>query len=283
MTGVSHRQAPARAAVVRALASIGMRLAPAACLLALAAHDVRAQERAPTPPAPGAHGAASGTEGMSLDRVVRVFLLADQLEYAPAGDEPGVRVEGLGWIGGDYNRLWLRLEGDQPTTAGKSGHTWQADVAYGRLISPFWNALVGARVDTRQWAGERMTRGLVGVGLEGLGPYWIELEPMLYVSQDGDVSARIAGAFDVLFTQRLILQPRLEVNAAVQAVPEIGVGRGLNDIELGARARYEFSRRFAPYVGVNWHRRTGATAGMARAVGESDGDFSVVAGLRAWR
>lgn len=237
--------------------------------------------------AAGAHaqqmpgGGRPRTTSMTLDRTMRTFLLADLLEYSPSGPTNAIRVEGLGWIGGDYNRLWLRAEGDQPTARGQG--EWQADAYYGRLVSPFWNAVVGARLDTRSFGGRRATRGLLAVGFEGLAPYWLEVEPRLYVGQKGDLSAQFTTAFDLLFTQRLIVQPRLELNAALQKVPAFGVGAGLNDVELGARARYEFRREFAPYLGVSWRRRTGGTAVMARRAGEEVSDVSLVAGVRLWR
>lgn len=229
------------------------------------------------------------TTSMMLDRKIRTFLLADVLDIQPNGAARPVNLEGLGWIGGDYNRLYLRAIGEQPTTGG--GGDLQADVLYGRLISPFWTAVAGARLDTRAgWeiaaggsARQRATRGLLAFGLEGLAPYWLEMEPTVFVSQAGDVSARFETAFDLLFTQRLILQPRLEANAAVQRVPEFGVGSGLNDITLGARMRYEVRRKLAPYVGVSWSRRAGGTAAMARASGEPVRSGSVVVGVRLWR
>lgn len=224
-------------------------------------------------------GHAAGT--MELDRVVRTFLLTDVLEYEARSSHQSVHFEGLGWIGGDYNRLWLRALGEQPTNEGTGDY--QVDAYYGRLISPFWNALAGARVDSREWDGRRVNRGLLAIGLEGIAPYWFETEPALYVSQKGDVSARFEAATDVLFSQRFIVQPRLEVNAAAQRVPEFGVGSGINDVNIGFRARYEFTRKFAPYIGVSWVRRTGETAVLARRAGEIDGYRAIVFGLRAWR
>lgn len=224
---------------------------------------------------------AHGIGTMELDRVLRTFLLADVLEYEARSSHESAHFEGLGWIGGDYNRLWLRALAEQPTNEGTGDY--QVDAYYGRLISPFWNALAGARVDSREWNGRRVNRGLLAIGLEGIAPYWFETEPTLYVSQKGDVAARFEAATDVLFSQRLIVQPRLEVNAAAQRVPEFGVGSGINDVNIGFRARYEFTRKFAPYIGVSWVRRTGETAVLARRAGEIDGYRAIVFGLRAWR
>ena len=164
------------------------------------------------------------------------------------------------------------------------GNDLAADVSYGRLVSPFWSAPAGVRVESRlAEPGRRRTRALLALGFEGLAPGFFTLEPAVYVSPRGEISGQVSSTFDLLFTQRLILQPRVEVNAAVQKVPEFQIGAGVNDVEVGGRLRYEFRRDLAPYVGVVWTRRTGGTAVMARQAGESVGDFGLVAGVRVWR
>lgn len=105
-----------------------------------------------------------------------------------------------------------------------------------------------------------------------------EVEPSIYVSLDGDVSARFEASYDQRITQRLIIQPELEINAAVQAVKAWGVGSGLNDLELGLRLRYELAREFAPYLGVEWVQRFGETADMA----DADRELLALVGLRVW-
>ncbi|MES2521901.1 MAG: copper resistance protein B [Gemmatimonadota bacterium] len=239
------------------------------------------------------------SHGMDQDRVIRTFILAEQLEWQPNAAERPVNVEVLSWIGGDYRRLFLRAQGEQ-STLGAGGGELQADALFGRLITPFWSTVAGVRVDSRPRVAQsgrpgaegqpaslpttgRLTRGMVAVGLLGLAPGWFELEPTLLVSNTGDVSLEVESSFDLLLTQRLIVQPRLELNAAVQAVREIGVGSGLNDVEFGARVRYEIRRKFAPYVGLSWLRRTGATAAMAHDAGEPKSVGTITAGLRIWR
>jgi copper resistance protein B len=226
------------------------------------------------------HGRHPPTAG--LDRTVRTFVLTEVLEVQPNGPDTPLSLDALAWVGGDYRRLYLRAEGEQPTGGGDAGDL-QADALYGRLISPFWALVAGARLDTRAWGGERATRGMLALGLEGLAPYWFELEPTLFLSQDGDISVELTGTFDLLVTQRLILQPRLDVNAAVQKVPEFGVGTGFNDVGLGARLRYEIRREIGPYIGVSWTRRTSGTAGLAREAGEPVSSGVLVAGVRLWR
>lgn len=221
------------------------------------------------------------TSTMDMDRQIRVFALADLLEYIPSGTG-SLRLDGLGWVGGDYNRIYLRVDGEQHFR-GPGGET-AVDVTYGRLATPFWTALLGGRVEFRGLGTSRSsTRGLLAVGFEGMSTYFFAVEPSLYVSSKGQVSGRFTTAVDLLFTQRLILEPRLETNFAVQRVPDLGVGTGINDIELGARMRYEIRREFGPYVGLRWFRRTGETAGLARRAGEVVSEAGLVAGVRMWR
>ena len=104
----------------------------------------------------------------------------------------------------------------------------------------------------------------------------------IFVSQNGDVSGRATFAQDFLLTQRLILQPRFEINAAVQSAAQYGVGAGVNDIEIGLRLRYEIVREVAPYVGVSWLKSFGETANLRSVAGENTSVFQLVAGIRMW-
>jgi copper resistance protein B len=222
---------------------------------------------------------AAPAAGQVMDSEPHGFALFDQLELAPNRDGTPLKVDALGWFGGDVDRLWVRAETDVATE--EDGGEAQLEAFYGRLVSPFWDALVGVRVDHR-WAGGSATRAHLALGLQGIAPLWFEVEPTLYVSQDGHVSAQLEAEYELLLTQRTVLQPRLETAVAVQDVPEFGIGSGLTDLELSARLRYELRRELAPYVGVAWHRRTGDTADLARASGEFVSNVSVVVGVRAW-
>lgn len=214
-----------------------------------------------------------------MDQRIHALALLERLEYAPGFAGDPALLDALGWVGGDVNRAWLRVEADALTDRSAGG--LEADLLYGRLVAPYWDALAGARVQTA-WGDEDETRLLLALGLAGLAPYWFEVEPTLLVSDEGDVSAELEVEYELLFTQRLILQPRLELAAAVQEVPELGVGSGLTGLELGARLRYEIRRELAPYLGVSWGRRTFETADLARAAGEPVSRVSFVAGVRAW-
>ena len=120
------------------------------------------------------------------------------------------------------------------------------------------------------------------IGVEGLAPYWFEIDAAAFLSTEGELTARVGAYYDQRVTQRLILQPRVELDLAAQDVPAAGIGAGLNEAELGLRLRYEIAREFAPYVGVSWRRKTGRSADYARASGEDAGGAALVLGIRAW-
>jgi copper resistance protein B len=208
------------------------------------------------------------------------FVLSEVLEYAPGGTGRPIRYDLLGWVGGPLNRVWAKAEGEQSTRS-REGAT-ELQLLYGRLISPFWDAQVGLRLDLGYGDGERNSRILAALGVQGLAPGWFEVEPSLFISQHGDVSASVTASYDLLLTQRLVAEPRVEVDAAVQDVPEFGVGSGLGVLELGLRVRYELLRELAPYLGISWERRLMEAADLARTAGESVQQLSVVAGLRLW-
>ncbi len=208
-----------------------------------------------------------------------LFVLFEQLEYAPASEERAVNVDARAWYGGANRRLWVRAQGELATT--RSQGEAEGQLLYGTLVDPFWDAVIGVRVD-EHWGDTHRRRGQLVMGFLGLAPYRFELEPTIFVSQKGEVSARFEAAFQLLLTQRLIAEPELEVNAALQAVPEFDVRRGLNDYELGMRVRYEFRREFAPYIGWSRSRRiSGSGGGVVGAVPATES--RLVAGFRLWR
>ncbi len=215
-----------------------------------------------------------------MDDKIYTFLLFDQIEYRQTGDANPVGWEMLGWIGGDYNRFWIKSEGEQATVG--SGGDVEVQALYSHLIAPFWEVQAGLRLDARYGGGGDDVRVLLVFGFEGLAPYWFEMEPAVFVSHEGHVSARLTTTYDMFITQRFIVQPRLEVNVAVQEVPEFGVGDWLNDIDLGVRLRYELWREYAPYGGIRWVRRFGGTADFARLAGEEVSELALVGGLRVW-
>lgn len=214
----------------------------------------------------------------------RSYFLIDQLEHTTArytggsGAEDALRFNTSAWRGGDYNRIWLYTEGTKPYDGKLEDIDLQ--VLYGRLVAPFWDLQVGMRY-ARPLSGAR-SRPYAVVGVQGLAPYRFGVQAAAFLSERGDLSSRAEIEYELLLTQRWILQPRLATNIALQEDRELGVGRGVNDIELGLRLRYEITREFAPYVGVSWQNRYGDAAQFARDRGEGVGGWNLIAGVRAW-
>lgn len=188
----------------------------------------------------------------------------------------GYRWDGDGWFGGDVNRLTIKSEGEG--TFGEGAERAEVQALYSRAIDPYFNLQAGIR----QGVGPGAQRTDAVLGVEGLAPYWFDVEAALFLSDRGDLRARAQGYYDQRITQRLILQPRVELNWSAQDMRAERVGAGLSDAEAGLRLRYEIAREFAPYVGVAWERRFGRTAGYARADGEGTGGVGLVMGVRAW-
>lgn len=205
------------------------------------------------------------------------FALVDRLEYQSQEGSPTFLFDAEGWWGGDRDKLWLKSEIDYDFDADRF-HEAEIQALWSRAITPYFDLQAGVRRDFEP--DPSRTYGVIGI--KGLAPYWFDIDAAIFVSGHGDVTARLEAEYDLLLTQRLILQPRTELNFAAQTVDDLNVGKGLSSAELGLRLRYEITRQVAPYVGVNWTRSVGETADFVRADGEDPGRVSFVAGLRFW-
>ncbi|MBO6575449.1 MAG: copper resistance protein B [Rhodothermales bacterium] len=216
-----------------------------------------------------------------MDRMVRSFVQLDELEFVGADWGQPFQWSSHAWVGNQYQRLWLKAHQDGATSHEASEVEVQA--LYGRIVSPFWDAQIGVRLDAERDGDAIETRAHLAVGFEGMAPYWFELEPTLYISQSGDMSAQLHVAYDLFVTQRAVLELGGGAVASAAAIPEHAVGRGLNSVSASTRLRFELERKVAPYVGWRWARSYGATADFAREDGHPDSRRALVFGLRIWR
>lgn len=220
------------------------------------------------------------SNSIMMDNQTYVYLIAERLEYnSISGPDPMVW-DVQGYVGKDLNKFWFQTEGDALTSQTEGEMEFQG--LYSRAITPYFDLQAGLRYDHMYTASGYDSRQYAVFGLQGLAPYFFELESDLYVSTGGDVSARVLGSYNLLFTQRLIGQPRFETNLALQEVEKYGVGTGFNNVQLGFRLRYEIRREFAPYIGFTWNRQLGKTADFVRREGGKAGVFGLVGGVRLW-
>lgn len=219
-----------------------------------------------------------------IDDAVYAFLLVEQMEYRVPDDSSHEHVgwELQGWVGRDIDKFWWKQEGEW-TPEDESGES-ETDLLYSRLITPFWSVQAGLRY-ANEWRDaegegddyEDLVSGVLA--LQGLAPYMFEIDTSLAVSEDGDASLDFEAEYDLRLTQRLVLQPRLETALHFQDVPERELEAGVNDVTLDLRLRYEFSRRFAPYLGL----RTQQLIGERRSQAEDEEEILALIGLRwAW-
>ena len=209
------------------------------------------------------------------DERVYTHLLLDELE-GRFGADNSFRWEGEGWAGTDTDRLWLKSEGE--TNARGAVEDGQQELLYDRAFSSYFDLQAGVRSDIDSGSG----RTWAAFGVEGLAPLFVHVSGTAYASSEGHYAARLEGDYDLLLTQRLILQPQLEMNFYSKDDPGRRIGSGLADFDSGLRLRYEFSRKFAPYLALTYEGRHGATAGFAQAEGERASELRFAVGLRTW-
>jgi copper resistance protein B len=195
----------------------------------------------------------------------------DELEWREHDD--AFAWKAMARYGGDYNALVLKTEGESASDS----HS-RNELLWDRAVARWWNLQAGIRYDE----GAGPSRTWAAIGIEGLAPWWIDFEATLYIGDQGRSAVRLEARHDVRFTQRLLLQPLVEMNAYGKDDLERAVGSGLSDVTAGLRLRYEFNRQFAPYMGVHWNHLFGSTADLASAEGRDKGEVQFVAGLRAW-
>jgi copper resistance protein B len=209
------------------------------------------------------------------DRALNYYVLFDQLEWQSNAGGTGVNLDTRGWMGGDRERFWFRAEGDGDDGGVGSAQT---HLFYGRRIARWWDVVAGIEQEfdpgpARTWAA---------FGIQGLAPYRFEIELTGYLGAKGRTHLRTEIEYGLLLTNRLVLQPQLEMELFGKSDPERGIGAGLSNTDVGFRLRYELKREIAPYIGVVWSNKWGETADFSEAAGEDPGGARFVTGVRIW-
>jgi copper resistance protein B len=244
-----------------------------------------------TPPPPGAGSgppraadAIWGADAMAASRAELqqmhgdyplFWFQADRAEMQVRDGSNGYLWDVQGYYGGTTSRFWFKSEGEG--SFGKRVDDAEFQALYAKAVAPFFDVQAGIRQDV---AGPDTTYAVLGI--QGLAPYMFEVDGALFLSHRGDLTARVEAELDQRITQSVILQPRAEINLAAQDVPQLGVGAGIDSLELGVRLRYEITRELAPYIGVEQSWRIGDSADFARASGEDPSVTNFVIGVRFW-
>ncbi|WP_310497707.1 copper resistance protein B [Sandarakinorhabdus sp.] len=197
-----------------------------------------------------------------------------EVDYTRFDGSGVVNWDAEGWIGSDMNKFWWRTEGE---TDGPRLEQVEFQALYSRNVATFFDLQGGLRYDI-----EPDRRGYAVIGIQGLAPYFFETQLHAFIGFKGDVLVRLRQSFDIRMTNRLVLEPMLETDLYLTDVPERRIASGFSIIEAGVMARYEVTRKVAPYVSVMFERRLGGSARLAAAAGENVGGWSLRGGVRFW-
>jgi copper resistance protein B len=232
----------------------------------------------PVPPITDADRAAAfpDVHGHTVHDTMWTYrVLFDQLEWQYIHGAQGLRWDNKSWVGGDLNRIWVKSEGEAVDGVVDDA---ELQLLYARSFSRWWDLVAGVRHDFRPSPQHTW----FAFGIQGLAPQWFEVDLTGYVGSTGHTAARIEVEYEMLLTNRIVLQPLVELSLAGKDDPDRGIGAGLSTGEVGFRLRYEMRRELAPYVGLVWHRKLFGTADYAAAEGHDIGGWHVVVGLRTW-
>lgn len=202
-------------------------------------------------------------------------VMIDQFEWRNADDADPYVLEAQAWVGKDLHKLWLKTDVEH-----RDGEIEEAEIQalYSRAVAPFWDLQIGLRRDikptpSRDWAV---------VGIQGLAPYYFDIDAAIFVGDSGATAARLFAEYELMLTQKWVLSPEVSLNFYGQSDADTRTGSGLSDAQAGLRLRYEIRREFAPYVGINWNKKFGTAAEFARSTNEPVSDTQWVAGIRVW-
>jgi len=209
------------------------------------------------------------------DNPLLLLVNFDEFEWRDTANGDALAWRGEIWLGKDRDKALLKTRGE---TTSDATEEFELQLLYSRAVARYWDMQLGWRgdfqpVEKRNWAA---------IGVQGLAPGFIETELTAYVGSSGRTAARVRWSYEMLLTNRLVIEPELEFNWYGKDDPENGIGSGLSNMEMGLRLQYFVRREFAPYIGLNWEQAFGDTRRLIEAQGGDSSDLQVVAGVRFW-
>ena len=217
---------------------------------------------------------SSFAAGLSDDPILTYFK-ADEFEWRDADEGTSFVWEFDAWLGRDLDKFWVKSEGER---VGGKTETSEIDLLYSIGVSTYWDLQIGLRHEFKTDSSENS----IGVGFLGLAPYLFEIDASLFVNDDELFNARVEAEYEYLFSQQLVLVPKLELSLYSDDDEAKGIGSGLSDVELSVRLHYEVIREVAPYIGINYEKKFGNTADFLSNAGEDTSDTQLLAGVSFW-
>lgn len=214
------------------------------------------------------------------DDAIFAFTQFELLEYRftdDGRDEFGYDAQG--WIGSDDHKFWWKSEGEMSFDGPDEGSA-NAQLLYAAPISPFWFLQAGVELERTWEPDDAHERSSAVLGLQGIAPYQFDMEPALFLTDHGELLGQLTASYYLYLTQRWAIQPRLELGASAQDVPDLGFGAGMNYADVSVRVLYEVRREVAPYVGIRYYTLLGETADIASRRGQEDDQLQLVLGVR---
>ncbi len=179
------------------------------------------------------------------------------------------------WVGQDLNKLWIKAEGER---VGSNTEQSELQLLYSKAVTPFWDLQFGVKKDFNP----KPSRNWGVIAAKGLAPYLFEIDASLFIGESGQSAVRLDAEYEYMLSQKLIISPEIEINIFGKDDELTGTGKGLSTVEAGLRLRYEITREFAPYIGINWEKKYGNTADFSATEGENIEDTQLVVGVRFW-
>ncbi|HEY0412688.1 MAG TPA: copper resistance protein B [Allosphingosinicella sp.] len=202
------------------------------------------------------------------------YALLDRFEWGIANGQDSYAWDFSALLGGERNRLYLASSGEG-VSSGRLDYA-EFEALYSRYVGGDVDLNFGLRYDLLP----HPHRAYAALGAQyDDDRLWVGA--WTYLSNKSELSARLAGYYNLKLIGPLVLQPSWELDANAADVPALGLGRGFSYAELGLRLRYEIREAFAPYVGLSWSRDLGRTARLDRAAGEDPESKSLVMGVRS--
>lgn len=216
------------------------------------------------------------------DDPLLTYFKADEFGWRDSGEETSFIWDVDTWIGKDLGKLWIKSSGERVLVETETSETEllssETELLYSIGVASFWDLQLGLRRETNpDWSDNSL-----GARFFGTAPYLLEIDASLFVNEDNLTNARIEVEYEYLFTQKLVLMPRLEVSLYSDDDAVRGIGSGLSDAELGLRLHYELIREFAPYIDINYEQKFGETADFLSDSGQELNDTQVTIGVSFW-